>query len=219
MATSPLLLTLGSRVRVQLWFDPACPFCWITSRWLVRVAPHRDLTVDWQPISLLVKNEAGPDHPFSAQLIESHGLLRVVESVRAGGRADRIGDLYTEFGRHLHVRKDAVDVAAILARLGLGAEHAAAVGDTSFDAAIRTAMDDGLALVGDDVGTPIIAVERPNAPGVRMGLFGPVITEVPDLEGSLRLWDGFMAMVSVDGFFELKRTRTGSPVTLHEDDL
>ncbi len=219
MAMSPFFPTFGSFMRVQLWFDPACPFCWITSRWLVRVAPHRDLTLDWQAISLLVKNGAGPDHPFYAQLVESHGLLRVVESVRAAGQAERIGDLYTEYGRHLHVRKDAVDVVAILSRLGLAAEHAAAVEDTSFDAAISAAMEDGLGLVGDDVGTPIIAVERPNRPGVRMGLFGPVITDVPDLEGSLRLWDGFMAMVSVDGFFELKRTRTGSPVTLNEEDL
>ena len=115
------------------------------------------------------------------------------------------------------MREDRPDLVAILAGLGLDVAHAAAADDERFDAAIRTAMDDGLALVGDDVGTPIIAVGRPD--GSRMGLFGPVITELPDLEASLRLWDGFVAMAATDGFFELKRTRSASPDRLAESDL
>jgi len=206
-------------VRVQFWFDPACPFCWVTSRWLCRVAPHRDLTVDWRPISLLLKNGLEPGHPLVVEFTRSLELLRVVEAVRAAGHDDRIGDLYTEFGRHLHVRQEPVDVAAVLARVGLDPAHAAATEDPAFDVAIRTAMQDGLALVGDDVGTPIIAIDRPGAPGERIGLFGPVITGLPDLDASLRLWDGFVAVTSVDGFFELKRTRTSAPAVLREDQL
>jgi protein-disulfide isomerase-like protein with CxxC motif len=204
-------------MRVQLWFDPVCPFCWMTSRWLVRVAPHRDLDVEWLPISLLVKNGLAPGDRFFEECTRSHGMLRVVVALRAAGHADRVGALYTELGRHLHVREDQPDLAAILAALGLDPEFAAAADDETLDGAIREAMDDGLALVGDDVGTPIIAVER--ADGTRVGLFGPVITELPDLEASLRLWDGFAAMVATDGFFELKRTRTAAPARLAESQL
>jgi predicted DsbA family dithiol-disulfide isomerase len=204
-------------MRVQLWFDPVCPFCWMTSRWLVRVAPERDLAVEWLPISLLMKNELAPGERFFEECTASHGMLRVIESVREAGHDEQVGAIYTELGRHLHVRRDQPDLPAILAALDLDVAHAEAADDVRFDAAIRAAMDDGLALVGDDVGTPIIALTR--ADGVRVGLFGPVITDLPDLDASLRLWDGFVAMVETDGFFELKRTRTAQPARLSESDL
>jgi hypothetical protein len=205
-------------MHVQFWFDPACPFCWMTSRWLVRVAAHRDISIEWLPISLLVKNGTREGEPFFAEVSASHGMLRVVEAVREAGQADRIGYLYTELGRQLHVLGESVDLPNALEGLGLDRSLARAADTERFDAAIRTAMDDGLSLVGDAVGTPIIAVERPDGSG-RIGLFGPVITELPDVEGSLRLWDGFLAMVSTDGFFELKRTRTVAPARLTEADL
>ena len=183
-------------MQVRLWVDPVCPFCWMTSRWLVRVAALRDLRIELLPISLMVKNASTPENPYPEAMVAGHGLLRVMEAVRAAGHADRLGDLYTEYGRRLHVR-----------------------GEARVDAAIAAAMAEGLALVGDDVGTPIIAVEHPRRPGVEVGLFGPVITELPDAEASLRLWDGFLAMVATDGFFELKRTRTSAPARLDESDL
>jgi 2-hydroxychromene-2-carboxylate isomerase len=209
-------------VRVQLWFDPACPFCWVTSRWLVHVARLRELTIDWQPISLLLKNAPGPDSPFFAASTASHGLLRLVQSVRSAGHEGRIGELYRAFGLALHVRGErTVDVPAVLEQLGIDAAHAEAVDDPTFDAAIRAAMDDGLALVGDDVGTPIIAVDRGDLggpAGERIGLFGPVITRLPeDDAAALRLWDGFLAMAATDGFFELKRTRSERPQRVPED--
>lgn len=204
-------------MHVQFWFDPACPFCWVTSRWLVRVAPHRDLTVEWLPISLLMKNGTREGEPFFAEVTASHGMLRVVEALRAAGGEDRIGDLYTELGRALHVDLEPVDLPAVLERLGLDRGLAAAADDPAFDAPVRAAMDDGLSLVGDAVGTPIVAVPGPN--GQRVGLFGPVITVLPDVEASLRLWDGFLAMVATEGFYELKRTRAEAPVRLGPDDL
>jgi hypothetical protein len=205
-------------MHVQFWFDPACPFCWMTSRWLVRVAAHRDIDIEWLPISLLVKNGTREGEPFFSEVSASHGMLRVVEAVREAGHTDRIGDLYTELGRQLHVLGEPVDLPSALEGLGLDRSLARAADAERFDVAIRTAMDDGLSLVGDAVGTPIIAVEREDGSG-RIGLFGPVITELPDVEGSLRLWDGFLAMVSTDGFFELKRTRTVAPARLTEADL
>jgi len=203
---------------VQFWFDPACPFCWVTSRWLVRVAPHRALDIEWLPISLLEKNGTREGEPFFAEVSASHGMLRVVEAVREAGHADRIGDLYTELGRALHVDDVPVDLRGILSDLDLDERLAGAASDRRYDVAIRAAMRDGLSLVGDAVGTPIIAVQRPDGSG-RVGLFGPVITRLPDVDASLRLWDGFMAMVGTDGFYELKRTRAEAPEVLSPSDL
>jgi len=212
------LLQPGALMHVQFWFDPACPFCWMTSRWLVRVAAHRDVSIEWLPISLKFKNDTQEGQPFFAEVTASHGMLRVVEAVRASGHEDRIGDLYTALGRALHVDQGPVDLPSVLTGLGLDPGLAAAADDERYDVAIRTAMDDGLTLVGGDVGTPIVAVERPDGSG-RIGLFGPVITVLPDVEASLRLWDGFLAMVATDGFFELKRTRTEGPLRLTPADL
>lgn len=205
-------------MKVQFWFDPACPFCWITSRWLVRVATQREVTIEWSPISLLLKNGTREGEPFFAEVTASHGMLRTVEALRAAGQGHRIGELYTELGRVLHVEGTTVDLRAVLTGLGLDPAFAAAADDAEYDAAVRTSMDEGLALVGDAVGTPIIAVDRPDGTG-RIGLFGPVITELPDVEASLRLWDGFLAMVATDGFFELKRTRSSAPARLTHADL
>lgn len=205
-------------MHVRFWFDPACPFCWITSRWLVRVATQREVTIEWSPISLLLKNGTREGEPFFAEVTASHGMLRTVEALRAAGQGHRIGALYTELGRVLHVEGTTVDLRAVLTGLGLDPAFAAAADDAEYDAAVRTSMDEGLALVGDAVGTPIIAVDRPDGTG-RIGLFGPVITELPDVEASLRLWDGFLAMVATDGFFELKRTRSSAPARLTHADL
>lgn len=196
-------------MKVEFWFDPACPFCWMTSRWIVAVAPDRDLEIDWRPISLLFKNKASADSPFYAQIKRSRDLLRVVESVRAARQADRIGDLYTAFGTRVHHHDDLdFDVAGVLTELGLDADHAAALDDESFDSAIRSAMADGLALTGDDVGTPLIALTGRNG---RVGLFGPVITTMPEGDDRLAMWDHYVGMVQIPGFFELKRTRTAGP--------
>jgi hypothetical protein len=142
-------------------------------------------------------------------------MLRVLESVRAAAATPEAGNadvfkLYWELGSRIHHDKDVdFDIGDALASVGLDTAHAAAAGDDSWDTVIRAGMDDGLGLVGTDVGTPIIATE--NSGGERAGYFGPVITEVPTQDASLKMWDALMAMMDVDGFFELKRTRTDGP--------
>ncbi|MCC5951816.1 MAG: DsbA family protein [Acidimicrobiia bacterium] len=194
---------------VEFWFDPACPFCWVTSRWIERVRPHRDLEVVWQPISLLVKNQIDADHDLYDDLSTTHGMLRVVEAVRQAHGDDPVGALYTELGRHVHHRSNPdVDLAEVLTMLELDASLADARHDDTWDDLIRTSMKDGLELTGDDVGTPLIALHTANG---RRGFFGPVLGELPTLEESLQLWDGFVTMVSVPALHELKRQRTGPP--------
>ncbi len=181
----------------------------MTARWVVdEVAPARDLQITWQPISLFFKNEPEPGSEYHDPVWFTHRLLRVLESVRAdGGDVQR---LYLEYGRRIHHEQErSFEVADALQAAGLDVAHAAAFDDDAWDEEIRTRMDAGLALCGNDVGTPIIAMDDKD--GNRAGYFGPVITRVPDTDTSLQLWDALHAMVSVPGFWELKRTRTEGP--------
>ncbi len=183
----------------------------MTARWVVdEVKPARDLNILWQPISLLFKNDPEPGSDYHVRSDFTHRLMRVMESVRAAEGDDAVFDLYWEYGRRLHHDKESpFDAADALAAVGYDTAHAAAFDDESWDAEIRTRMDAGLALCGDDVGTPIIALDDNN--GVRQGYFGPVITRVPPSEDSVAMWDALVAMMNIDGFWELKRTRTERP--------
>ncbi len=182
----------------------------MTARWVVDIADDRDLSINWKPISLLVKNQTTPDSPFFDAVTRSHGLLRVMESVRAAEGDAALQALYFEYGARIHHDKalefDPVDA---LVSAGLDPVHAAAFTDASFDAVIKESMDDGLGLTGNDVGTPIIA--KLNAAGQRVAYFGPVITRVPAREQALKLWDCLDGLMDIEGFWELKRTRTESP--------
>lgn len=182
----------------------------MTARWVVSIADERELSVNWKPISLLVKNETGPDSPFYEPVVRTHGLLRVMESVRATEGDAAVAPLYFEYGARIHHDK-ALDFepADALVSAGLDPKHAAAFDDEAFDAVIQASMDDGLGLTGTDVGTPIIA--KLNSEGQRVAYFGPVITRVPEGDKGVKLWDALDTMLDIDGFWELKRTRTEGP--------
>lgn len=187
----------------------------MTARWVVDVVqPERDLNITWQPISLLFKNKPPEDSDYFAPVEHTHKLLRVFESVKAAEGMDAAFQFYWECGRVIHhdsvrpVTEPALSAAALLESAGLDTSHAAAFDDESFDAVIREKMDEGLALVGDDVGTPIIAFPSPKG---KVGIFGPVISRAPQGEEGLALWDAMVTMSTMDGFWELKRTRTEGP--------
>lgn len=183
----------------------------MTARWVVdEVAPQRDLEVVWQPISLLFKNEPaeGSDYYIGAML--GHRCLRIMEAIRAEHGDGPTFDWYWQCGTRIHHdRERPVDFAAALASIGLDPALATAADDEHWDTEIRTRMDEGLALVGSDVGTPIIAFGCDD--GTKRGIFGPVITKVPDTDTSVRFWDAMHVFVTTDGFWELKRTRTTGP--------
>jgi len=177
------------------------------------VKPARDVNITWRPISLLFKNEPPEDSDYFGPSNFTHNLLRVMESVKASAATSEQGNddvfkLYWEMGSRIH-HDGSRDFTAtdVLETVGLETSHAAAFDDESWDDAIRSGMDDGLSLVGTDVGTPIIAMNRSG--GTRAGYFGPVINKVPELDKGLAMWDGLVAMMEVDSFFELKRTRAG----------
>lgn len=204
---------------VEFWVDPICPWCWVTARWVVdQVVPQRDIRVTWQPISLLFKNDPAADSPYYAGAMVGHRALRIMEALRS-----RLGDepafrWYWACGTLIHHDGDREpDFEKALAGLGFDPALAAAADDEGWDAEIRTRMDTGLALVGNDVGTPIIAFTGDD--GVKRGIFGPVLTRVPDREQSLRVWDAMQTFTTMDGFWELKRTRTEGPEPGERPDI
>ncbi len=183
----------------------------MTARWVVdEVKPARDVDITWQPISLFFKNEPDPESEYYERSLFTHKLLRVMESVRKADGDDAVFPLYWEYGRRIHHDQDRDFTAEdALSSAGLDIDHAQAFDDELWDEEIRKRMDVGLELAGDDIGTPIIAINDRN--GTRQGYFGPVITRVPPTEDSLAMWDALTAMMSVQGFWELKRTRTEGP--------
>lgn len=183
----------------------------MTARWVVdEVAPQRDLEVVWQPISLLFKNEPAEGSDYHSGAMVGHRCLRIMEAIRAEHGDGPTFDWYWQCGTRIHHDGERpVDFAAALAAIGLDPTLATAADDDHWDAEIRTRMDEGLALVGNDVGTPIIAFGCDD--GTKRGIFGPVITKVPDTDTSVRFWDAMQVFVTTDGFWELKRTRTIGP--------
>ena len=145
---------------IQYWFDPICPWCWVTARWVVdEVRPHRDIHVTWQPISLFFKNNPDPSSDYYGPSRFTHGLLRVVEAVRDALGDEPIERLYWEYGRRIHHDQDRnFDPADALEAVGLDRSFAAAADDEAWDTPIRTKMDVGLELAGNDIGTPIISL-------------------------------------------------------------
>jgi 2-hydroxychromene-2-carboxylate isomerase len=196
-------------VEARFWFDPLCPWAWITSRWMHEVTAVRDVTVDWRLMSLLLLNEGSPgfDPAKATTLRWGFGAQRVAAAARERHGDDAVGRLYTALGTLLHVEKQERDDAtlrAALAGAGLPEDLAGAADDEAYDAAVRAEHDEGIALVGKDVGTPILAVDG-------AAIFGPVVSPIPRGEAAGRLWDGVRLVLGTDGFFELKRGRDRDP--------
>ncbi|MEO3929681.1 disulfide bond formation protein DsbA [Micromonosporaceae bacterium B7E4] len=199
---------------VDMWFDPICPWAWITSRWLLEVQQVREIEVRFHVMSLSVLNEGRTDLPQRYRdLFEvGWGPVRVAVAAERKYGAEVLGPLYTALGtRHHH---DRVPIGrdlyvAALAELGLGVDLADAADSAEHDEELRRSHLAGMEPVGEEVGTPVIHV--PGAGGRRIAFFGPVVTPIPRGAAAGRLWDGVLLVAGTDGFFELKRTRTRDP--------
>ncbi len=206
-------------MEIKFWVDPICPWCWMTARWVVDlVQPERDLTVVWQPISLLFKNKPEPGSEWHEPTTRTHGLLRVMESVRAAEGNEGVTKFYWAAGTLIHHDSETtLSAQDVLSAAGLDLSHASAFDDETFDATIEESMERAFALVGTDVGTPII--EFPTKSGGTAGIFGPVISKLPPKEDALALWDAMETLATMDDFWELKRSRSVRPTLPERPDL
>ncbi|MGH3681998.1 MAG: disulfide bond formation protein DsbA [Natronosporangium sp.] len=204
---------MTERQAVDMWFDPMCPWAWLTSRWLLAVEQVRPVDVRFHVMSLSVLNQ-GRDLPADYQAMMDLGWGPVRVCVAAAQRyGDQVlRDLYNAVGTRIHLGKEEVGQAVCadaLADLGLDPALAEAAGSTAYDQALRASHDAGMKPVGLDVGTPTIHATGPD--GAPVAFFGPVVTPAPTGEAAGRLWDGVLLVAGTPGFYELKRTRDQSP--------
>ena len=196
------------------WFDPVCPFAWMTSRWVRMVAEQRDYSVDWRFISLRLLN-ADVDYAthFPPEYEAGHTaglhLLRVAARTREQHGRLAVGALYEALGGRIWdtdqavaSRADRSVVEQVLAGIGLPAQLAEALDDPSYDEVVQAETDEALALTGRDVGTPILQFRPPEG----LAFFGPVISRLPSPEQAVELWDHVIGLASFGGFAELKRS-------------
>lgn len=193
---------------VDFWFDPTCPWAWMTSRWMKEVRGIRDVQIRWHVMSLAILNEGCelPDE-YRQLMDEAWGPVRVLVAAQQLHGDEVLEPLYDAMGtrRHPAGRTDtAVITAESLAEVGLPVELAAYADTDTYDEQLRASHAEAIALVGQDVGTPVVAFDG-------VGFFGPVVTPAPTGEAAGRLWDGLSAITAVPGFYELKRTRTVGP--------
>jgi hypothetical protein len=194
---------------VDFWFDPVCPWAWMTSRWMGEVEKVRPVEVRWHVMSLSVLNE-GRDLPDDyAELMERAWLpVRVVVAAQEQYGDKVVKPLYDAIGGRIHPgaqRDYRAAVAEALDEVGLPAELIDEGEGDRFDQQLRASHEAGIKQVGTDVGTPVISVDG-------VGFFGPVVTPAPKGEAAGRLWDGCVLVAGTPGFFELKRTRTQDPI-------
>ena len=201
-------------IDLHFYFDPVCPFAWMTSTWVRTVARQRDYAVDWRFISLrLLNSHLDYDAHFPPEYEAGHTaglkLLRVAARVRAQHGREAIGPLYAALGERIWgsevppsdtASRDLAESA--LTQLGLSSALADALEDTSGDAELRAETDQALVLTGKDVGTPVLHFRPPDG----VAFFGPVISRHPGEEHALKLWDHVVGLASFPGFAELKRS-------------
>jgi len=194
--------------KADFWFDPICPFAWVTSRWIGEVEEIRGIETEWHVMSLSVLNE-GRDLPaeYGEKMDASWGPVRVIIAAQELHGSQYVKPLYDAMGEQIHHEgnKDHASVIAkALAETGLPAELASFADSDEHDEQLRASHDAGISLVGQDVGTPVVAFNG-------TAFFGPVLTRIPRGEEAGKIWDATVALAAYPHFFELKRSRTERP--------
>ncbi|MFC8170596.1 DsbA family protein [Streptomyces sp. NPDC057242] len=205
-----------SRTTADFYFDPLCPWAWMTSRWMLEVEKVRPVDVRWKVMSLAVLNEDRLDElpEEYREMLETKawGPVRVVIAARELHGDEVVGRLYTALGTRFHDKGEGPTREAVVGALkdvGLPEDLVEYADRDTYDTELRASHKEGIDKVGQDVGTPVIAVPGPD--GEEVAFFGPVVTPAPRGEAAARLWDGTLLVAATPGFYEIKRTRTAAP--------
>ena len=197
----------------DFWFDPLCPWAWITSRWMLEVEQVRGVRTNWHVMSLAILNQGRQElsDEYKARMARALGPVRICIAAEQEKGTDILLPLYTALGTRMHIERrgreegeSAAVITEALAEVGLPASLAAAAMSTEFDDALAASHHAGMDPVGNDVGTPVIHFNG-------RAIFGPVVTPAPRGEAAGRLWDGVLLCTGTEGFFELKRSRDRRP--------
>lgn len=206
---------MTERATVDMWFDPICPWAWMTSRWLLEVEKVRPVDVQFNVMSLSVLN-AGRDlsADYQESMRKGWGPVRVCIAAAEAAGPQVLRDLYTALGTRIHLHKYELDAklyTEALTEVGLDPALADAATSDAWDDALVASHNAGMKPVGTDVGTPVIHAPGPVA-GEKVAFFGPVVTPAPKAEAAGLLWDGVLLVAGTPGFFELKRSRDIGPI-------
>lgn len=198
---------MSAQPKVEFWFDPICPWCWMTSRWISEVAEVRGFEIAWHPVSLAIINEGNDPGDHAEGMKQGQRMGRVAVAAEELYGPDVVGKLYTAFGSRIHpgnredwdtIITESLGEAEFSGQLDLAAD------DERFDVTLRANTAHALDIAGPNVGVPVISIDG-------VAFFGPVVTPAPTGDLALQLWDGIRAAASVPGFYELKRGRTVGP--------
>jgi hypothetical protein len=211
-------MTESAITRVDFWFDPVCPWTWLTSRWILEVRRQRRLDITWHVMSLAVLNEDRVDElaPRIRDLMgRAWAPVRVLVAAEKRLGQSALEPLYEALGTRYHLKQEPIShitIEAALRDAGLPADLADAGDTDAFDLDLRASHDEGIRLVGSEVGSPVIAVPGPDGSDEPTAFFGPVVTPTPKGRDAVRLWEGTLAVASTPGFYEIKRGRNVGPI-------
>jgi|HubBroStandDraft_3_1064219.scaffolds.fasta_scaffold131142_1 hypothetical protein len=207
-----------TRLPVDFWFDPVCPWTWLTSRWILEVEKIRPLAITWHVMSLAVLNEARLDELSEANrelMGQAWAPVRILTAAAQVYGPDVLGPLYTALGNRYFPQRQPKTrpvIEAALREAGLPADLADAGDNNNWDEALLASHCEGITLVGADVGSPIIAIPGSGSDVAKIAFFGPVVNPAPKGVAAAHVWDSTLALVSTPGFYEIKRTRTDGPL-------
>jgi protein-disulfide isomerase-like protein with CxxC motif len=209
-ATADTATATPGRDVADFWFDPLCPWAWMTSRWIIQASEVRNFDVQWHVMSLAYLNSDKEDLPeeYRKLLAQAWGPVRVCIAAEQAHGSEVLLPLYTALGTKYHLEgkpKDRATIEEALAEVGLPLSLADAAETDEYDDALKKSHHAGMDQVGTEVGTPVISVNG-------VAFFGPVVTPAPKGEAAGVLWDGVLAVAGTPGFFELKRSRDIPPI-------